>query len=71
MTSANAWIEYDENNKGLRMWISYSNVSTRDQILKLDLDVGIFFNDFDREAHFLKRYLGFATSMEQHDRFQI
>ena len=44
--SVNAWIEYDGNAKGLRVWVSYSNLRPKDPILKVDLDVGMYVDDF-------------------------
>ncbi|KAG4935048.1 hypothetical protein GLYMA_18G043500v4 [Glycine max] len=54
--SVNAWIEYDGNAKGLRVWVSYSNVRPKDPILKVDLDVGMYVNDF--------MYVGFSGSTQ-------
>ncbi|KAK7305652.1 hypothetical protein VNO77_43559 [Canavalia gladiata] len=54
--SVNAWIEYDGNTKGFRVWVSYSNVKPKDPILKVDLDVGMYVNDF--------MYVGFSGSTQ-------
>ncbi|WVY93219.1 hypothetical protein V8G54_032307 [Vigna mungo] len=54
--SVNAWIEYDGSNKGLRVWVSYSTVRPKDPILKVDLDVGMYVNDF--------MYVGFSGSTQ-------
>ncbi|KAG4989644.1 hypothetical protein AAZX31_11G217800 [Glycine max] len=54
--SVNAWIEYDGNAKGLRVWVSYSNLRPKDPILKVDLDVGMYVDDF--------MYVGFSGSTQ-------
>ncbi|TKY47362.1 L-type lectin-domain containing receptor kinase VIII.1 [Spatholobus suberectus] len=54
--TVNAWIDYDGNAKGLRMWVSYSNVKPKDPILKVDLDVGMYVSDF--------MYVGFSGSTQ-------
>ncbi|XP_027334475.1 L-type lectin-domain containing receptor kinase VIII.1-like [Abrus precatorius] len=54
--SVSAWIEYDGNSKGLRVWVSYSNVKPKDPILRVDLDVGMYVNDF--------MYVGFSGSTQ-------
>ncbi|KAK7387356.1 hypothetical protein VNO78_28096 [Psophocarpus tetragonolobus] len=54
--SVNAWIEYDGDVKGLRVWVSYSNVRPKDPILKVDLDVGLYVNEF--------MYVGFSGSTQ-------
>ncbi|XP_057434217.1 L-type lectin-domain containing receptor kinase VIII.1-like [Lotus japonicus] len=54
--SVNAWIEYDARSKGFRVWVSYSNVKPRDPILKVDLDVGQYVNEF--------MFVGFSGSTQ-------
>ncbi|KAL2333204.1 hypothetical protein Fmac_014417 [Flemingia macrophylla] len=54
--TVNAWIDYDGKTKALRVWVSYSNVKPKDPILKVDLDVGMYVNDFV--------YVGFSGSTQ-------
>ncbi|XP_061356190.1 L-type lectin-domain containing receptor kinase VIII.1-like [Gastrolobium bilobum] len=54
--SVNAWIEFDGTTKGFCVWVSYSNVKPKDPILKLDLDVGEYVNEW--------MFVGFSGSTQ-------
>ena len=48
--SMNTSIEYNGNDKGLHVWVSYSNVRPKDPILKVDFNVGMYVKDFIPES---------------------
>ncbi|KAE9606081.1 hypothetical protein Lal_00024985 [Lupinus albus] len=54
--TVNAWIDFDGSNKGLSVWVSYSNLKPKEPVLTLNLDVDRFFNDF--------MYVGFSGSTQ-------
>ncbi|KAL5185101.1 L-type lectin-domain containing receptor kinase VIII.2 [Glycine soja] len=54
--SMNTSIEYNGNDKGLHVWVSYSNVRPKDPILKVDFNVGMYVKDF--------MYVGFSRSTQ-------
>lgn len=54
--SMNTSIEYNGNDKGLHVWVSYSNVRPKDPILKVDFNVGMYVKDFI--------YVGFSRSTQ-------
>ncbi|XP_061347089.1 L-type lectin-domain containing receptor kinase VIII.1-like [Gastrolobium bilobum] len=52
----NAWIEFNGSNKGLNVWVSYSNLKPKDPILSMNLDVDQYLSDF--------MYVGFSGSTQ-------
>ncbi|OIW02638.1 hypothetical protein TanjilG_24089 [Lupinus angustifolius] len=54
--TVNAWIDFDGSNKGLSVWVSYSNLKPKEPVLTLNLDVDQLFNDF--------MYVGFSGSTQ-------
>lgn len=54
--SVNAWIEFDGSNNGFNVWVSYSNLKPKDPILTMNLDMGLYLNDF--------MYVGFSGSTQ-------
>ncbi|MED6143271.1 L-type lectin-domain containing receptor kinase VIII.1 [Stylosanthes scabra] len=54
--TVNAWIQYDATTNDFTVSVSYSNVKPKDPVLKLNLDMGQYVNDF--------MYVGFSGSTQ-------